>query len=113
MNQKPDLNELKQLNRSATFQRESVDVEKRMVEVAFSSEAEVERWFGKETLSHDAKACDLSRLNDGGAVLFNHRCQPPSGGCVLKPFQVFQSHVRRSSAALGRLCVETQVSKAN
>ena len=73
MNQKPDLNELKQLNRSATFQRESVDVEKRMVEVAFSSEAEVERWFGKETLSHDAKACDLSRLNDGGAVLFNHR----------------------------------------
>ncbi len=73
MNRKIDLNQLKELNRAATFQRESVDVEKRTVEVAFSSEAEVERWFGKEILSHNAQACDLSRLNDGGAVLFNHR----------------------------------------
>lgn len=60
------------MNRAATFNRDSVNVENRTVEVAFSSEAEVERWFGKEILRHDAQACDLSRLNDGGAALFNH-----------------------------------------
>lgn len=68
----PDLSQMRQMNRAATFNRESVDVENRTVEVAFSSEAEVERWFGKEILRHDAQACDLSRLNDGAAVLFNH-----------------------------------------
>lgn len=69
---KPDLSQMRQMNRAATFNRDSVNVENRTVEVAFSSEAEVERWFGKEILRHDAQACDLSRLNDGGAVLFNH-----------------------------------------
>jgi len=49
-----------------------VDVEARTVELAFSSEAEVERWFGIEILSHSDGACDLSRLNDGGAVLDGH-----------------------------------------
>ena len=68
----PDLSQMRQMNRAATFNRESVDVENRTVEVAFSSEMEVERWFGKEILSHTPEACDLSRLNDGGAVLFNH-----------------------------------------
>lgn len=50
----------------------SVDLEARTVELAFSSEAEVQRWFGIEVLSHDEGACDLSRLNDGGAVLDGH-----------------------------------------
>ncbi len=49
-----------------------VNVEDRTVELAFSSEAEVPRWFGIEILSHDEGACDLSRLNDGAAVLDNH-----------------------------------------
>lgn len=58
------------LVRSATVA--AVDVDARTVELAFSSEAEVSRWFGIEVLSHEAGACDLSRLNDGGAVLWNH-----------------------------------------
>lgn len=69
---KPDKAQMQQMSRFAVFQRESVDVEKRTVEVAFSSEEPVERWFGDEVLSHAAGAVDLSRLNDGGAVLFNH-----------------------------------------
>ena len=37
------------------------------------------------------------------------RSQPPSGGCVLKPF-LSKQHFRRSGpAAFGRLCVETMV----
>ncbi|MCQ9325525.1 phage major capsid protein [Neisseria dentiae] len=70
--EKPDKSKLQNQSRFAVFQRESVDTEKRTVEVAFSSEEPVARWYGDEVLSHDAGAVDLSRLNDGGAVLFNH-----------------------------------------
>ena len=69
---KPDKAQMQQMSRFAVFQRESVDVEKRTVEVAFSSEEPVRRWFGDEVLSHAQGAVDLSRLNGGGAVLFNH-----------------------------------------
>lgn len=69
---KPDKAQLQKMSRFAVFERDSVDAEKRTVEVAFSSEEPVERWFGWEVLSHQSGACDLSRLNDGGAVLFNH-----------------------------------------
>ena len=75
----PDLTELTQLNRAATFQRDHVNHEQRTVEIAFSSEMPVMRWFGEEVLSHEANACDLSRLNDGGAVLFNHDWHEPIG----------------------------------
>ena len=39
---------------------------------SFSSEAPVERWWGKEVLMHDEGAMDLGRMNDGGAYLWNH-----------------------------------------
>ena len=39
---------------------------------SFSSEAPVDRWFGREILLHEPGAMDLSRLNDGGAYLWNH-----------------------------------------
>ncbi|RYH04609.1 phage major capsid protein [Salipiger sp. IMCC34102] len=50
----------------------NVDEEARTVEVAFSSEEPVERWFGFEVLDHSAQAVDLGRLRDGAAVLWNH-----------------------------------------
>jgi hypothetical protein len=49
-----------------------VDEDARTVEIAFSSDSEIERWWGLEILSHEPGACDLSRLNDGGALLWNH-----------------------------------------
>lgn len=39
---------------------------------SFSSEAPVERWFGREILLHEPGAMDLSRLNDGAPWLWNH-----------------------------------------
>ncbi|MFC3902554.1 phage major capsid protein, HK97 family [Acinetobacter marinus] len=50
-----------------------VDLEKRTVELSFSSEAEVERWFGIEVLSHDAGAIRFERLNSRAAFLENHK----------------------------------------
>jgi HK97 family phage major capsid protein/HK97 family phage prohead protease len=46
--------------------------EERSMELSFSSEFAVERYYGSEVLSHQAEAVDLSRLNDGAPVLFNH-----------------------------------------
>ena len=46
--------------------------ETRTFEFSFSSEMPVERWFGREVLSHADGAIDLSRLNDGAPLLWNH-----------------------------------------
>lgn len=43
-----------------------------VIEFPFSSEEPVDRWFGDEILSHEKDAADLSRLNDGAPLLFNH-----------------------------------------
>ena len=48
------------------------EVEDRTYEFPFSSEFPVARYFGNEILSHEASAADLSRLNDGAPLLFNH-----------------------------------------
>ena len=52
---------------------EGIDSESRTLRLAFSSDVELERWPGiAEKLSHAQGAVDLSRLNDGAALLFNH-----------------------------------------
>lgn len=50
----------------------ALDVEARTLALSFSSEFPVERWYGTETLSHAPGAGDLSRLNAGAPLLFNH-----------------------------------------
>lgn len=60
------------LRRAFALDPKTVDTEKRTIAVAFSSETPVLRWGDNEVLSHAPGACDLSRLNDGGAFLFNH-----------------------------------------
>ena len=47
-------------------------VEERTYEFPFSSEFPVARYFGNEILSHEGESADLSRLNDGAPLLFNH-----------------------------------------
>lgn len=44
----------------------------RSFEFPFSSEYPVMRYFGNEVLSHEMDAANLSRLNDGAPLLFNH-----------------------------------------
>ncbi len=60
------------LERSVEFDRATIDANKRTVELAFSSELPVERWFGVEILDHSKDSVDLSRLNGGGALLVDH-----------------------------------------
>jgi len=51
------------------FRSESED---RTLEFPFASEAPVERYYGMEVLSMDAKSMDLTRLNDGAPLLYQH-----------------------------------------
>ena len=65
--------------RTLTFVRESINEENRTVELSFSSEEPVERWFGMEILGHAPGECDLSRLNNSGAFLMDHNTRDQRG----------------------------------
>jgi HK97 family phage major capsid protein/HK97 family phage prohead protease len=60
------------LHRTIDLGRAAVNATERTVEIAFSSEAPVERYFGSEILDHSPKSVRLGRLNNGGAVLVEH-----------------------------------------
>ena len=60
------------MQRSIVMEAPVVDSEQRTITFPFSSTYPVERWFGNEVLSHDPGAADLSRLNDGAPLLYNH-----------------------------------------
>ena len=64
--------EVESLYRSFSVQRDAISEEDRSVQIAFSSEEPVERWFGSEILDHSPKSVDLGRLKEGGAVLVDH-----------------------------------------
>ena len=58
--------------RSVKIRQDAVDKDKRTVELSFSSEAEIRRFFGVEVLDHEPEAVDLARFNDGAQMLENH-----------------------------------------
>jgi len=58
--------------RSVEIDRRAVDEKSRSVELSFSSETPVKRYFGSEILLHSAESADLSRLRTFGAALLNH-----------------------------------------
>lgn len=59
-------------HRSVEITNRNIDEEKRTVEIAFSSEAVVERWYGTEVLAHEPDSVRLGRINNGGAFLMEH-----------------------------------------
>lgn len=62
--------------RLATFDRATVDTSARTVELAFSSELPVERWWGVEILGHDAAEVDTSFIGSGTApLLMDHNAR--------------------------------------
>ncbi len=63
---------LRELFREFKVERSAIDEAKRTVELSFASEAPVERWFGDEILECTPGACDMNRLNNGGALLLQH-----------------------------------------
>lgn len=70
-NPKPQL-PIKPQYRSETIQATSTNAETRTLEVAFSSETPVERFYGTEILDHQTTSIRLQRFQSGGAVLVDH-----------------------------------------
>ncbi len=59
--------------RTLSVKSGDINEENRTVDLSFSSEEPVERWFGGEILDHKKSSVNLSRLNDGAAVLVDHQ----------------------------------------
>ena len=70
------------LSREFTFDGLIFNEAERTVELTFSSEEMIERWFGYEVLSHDEDAVDLSWLKEGGVVLLNHDIDEQIGAVI-------------------------------
>ncbi len=60
------------LTRNFSVRQSAVDEENRTVEIAFSSEEPVERFFGTEILDHEPSAVRMGRLERGGPLLVDH-----------------------------------------
>lgn len=60
----------------------AIDAEARTVDLSFSSEEPYARWWGVEILDHAPGAVNLERLNNGGAVLVEHRTDDHIGTVV-------------------------------
>lgn len=65
--------------RTLQLEVRAVEGEDRTIELSYSSETPVKRWFGNEILCHDPEAVDLARLIEVGSVLFTHGRDPQYG----------------------------------
>lgn len=87
------------LRRAAVAVRE-IDIEARTVELAFSSETPVDRWFGEEVLVHDSGAIRLDRMQNGAALLMNHDWRDQIG--VVESVRVDADKIGRAVVRFGR-----------
>ena len=88
------------LERAFLFEREKIDEETRTVELAFSSEAPYERWWGIEILDHSKSAVDLTRLKSGGPLLCDHDSRDQIG--VIESVRIDADRVGRAVVRFGR-----------
>lgn len=83
-----------------TAEVRNVDEQARTVEVAFSSETPVARWFGDEVLDHSSGAMNDTRLSNGAAVLWNHNMDVQIG--VVESARIDGDRVGRAVLRFGR-----------
>lgn len=69
------------LFRSFGLDRSTINEERRTIELSFSSEAPVDRWFGTEVLDHSPGSVRLDRIKTGGPLLLDH-CREDQVGVV-------------------------------
>ncbi len=87
--------------RGFIIDRASVDDKKRTVELSFSSEEPVERWWGMEILDHKKSSVNLRRLKRGGALLIDHDMKNQVG--VIEEVTVDEADLKgRASVRFGR-----------
>lgn len=93
---------------SAVSERQ-VDADARTVELVFSSEAPVARWWGQETLGHDAGEADLTRIEAGVApLLVNHDPDQQVGRVVSARIDT-AARVGRATVQFGRSALAEEI----
>jgi len=58
--------------RHSVVDRAGLNEEKRTLELSFSSETPVPRWYGNEVLDHSKKSVRMDRMSNGAPLLANH-----------------------------------------
>lgn len=81
-------------------ERAIVDETARTAELAFSSEAAVERYWGIEVLDHSTKSMRTGRLASGGPLLMDHDARDHVG--VIESVQIGADRVARAVVRFGR-----------
>lgn len=54
------------------IERTAINEKERSIDISFSSEEPVSRWFGQEILLHKSENIDFSRIKKTGSLLLNH-----------------------------------------
>lgn len=90
----------KPLIREAVFDTREIDIETRTVDLAFSSETPVERWFGEEILDHAPESVRLGRLTNGAPVLVDHDSRDQVG--VVESAVIDGDRVGRAKVRFGQ-----------
>lgn len=88
------------LYREMNFDRASVNSDTRTVDLAFSSEQPVGRWFGSEILDHSTSSIRLGRLMNGGPLLMDHDSRDQVG--VVESVEIGADRVGRAKVRFGR-----------
>ena len=92
--------------RAAAIDTDAIDIENRTIPLAFSSEAEYERWFGIEILDHSKKSIRMDRLKEGVPVCADHWLEKRLGK-LLKP-SLGEDRKMRGVAKLSRVRPEAE-----
>lgn len=92
---------------SCTFDRSAIDLAARTVEIAFSSETPVERWWGMEILDHGRGAMRDKRIKQGGALLMDHDWRDQVG--VIESVRIDADRVGRAVVRFGRSARASEV----
>ncbi len=89
------------LRRDAMFDAESIQTEARTIELVFSTEAEIEQWYGIEVLGHKKGECDLTRFATGtAALLCDHNWKDQVG--VIESASVGTDRMGRAVVRFGK-----------
>ncbi|AHF05510.1 hypothetical protein MARPU_09550 [Marichromatium purpuratum 984] len=78
----------------------AIDEDARTVEISFSSEAPVERWWGREILDHSPEAVRLERLLDGAPLLLDHDTSQQVG--VIESARIDSDRIGRAQVRFSR-----------
>lgn len=95
------------INRTVSIQQRAAS-EEGLVEIAISSEAPYERWFGIEILRHTVDSVDLTRLGDGRhPLLLGHDIEKQIG--VIKSVELGDDKVLRGSCKFSRSALGQEI----